>query len=318
MKQKIMTLLLSFCLVSALTACSGNAPAQEPSGSERSAAEASAQEKAEEAEEDPCKDGHTWTDATCTKPRTCSVCGKTEGEPLGHEWQEGTPNFQQAKTCTRCKETEGDPLKAEFEKKGIAVETEWDKEYIFTMPCYQDESKTTDCKLSFSNLKRVPSDDDLGLKEADGYEWLIFDANEKFDDENAIDYGFAGYAEGAMDYYDAYNVGNGDLGDMYEPGKTDIDSLSSFTVNYNGTDYPDCKLLWGNYREDGGWNEETMTCINTRPIYIRVPVGYDGIVLSHWVIGSEKDKEHEAKKDENPFLIDYMDDKCPNFRIIPK
>ena len=28
--------------------------------------------------------GHTWIDATCTAPKTCSVCNKTEGEALGH------------------------------------------------------------------------------------------------------------------------------------------------------------------------------------------------------------------------------------------
>ncbi|MBQ9859808.1 MAG: hypothetical protein IJO76_03910, partial [Clostridia bacterium] len=28
--------------------------------------------------------GHAWTDATCTAPKACSVCGATEGEALGH------------------------------------------------------------------------------------------------------------------------------------------------------------------------------------------------------------------------------------------
>ncbi|MBQ4272865.1 MAG: hypothetical protein IJB95_04365, partial [Clostridia bacterium] len=28
--------------------------------------------------------GHTWTDATCTAPKTCSVCGATEDEANGH------------------------------------------------------------------------------------------------------------------------------------------------------------------------------------------------------------------------------------------
>ena len=28
---------------------------------------------------------HEWVDATCTTPKTCSVCNKTEGEALGHE-----------------------------------------------------------------------------------------------------------------------------------------------------------------------------------------------------------------------------------------
>lgn len=27
---------------------------------------------------------HNWIDATCTTPKTCSLCGKTEGEALGH------------------------------------------------------------------------------------------------------------------------------------------------------------------------------------------------------------------------------------------
>ena len=33
-----------------------------------------------------CTGEHEWTDATCETPKTCSVCGKTEGDPLGHDW----------------------------------------------------------------------------------------------------------------------------------------------------------------------------------------------------------------------------------------
>ena len=29
---------------------------------------------------------HTWTDATCTAPKTCTACGATEGEALGHSY----------------------------------------------------------------------------------------------------------------------------------------------------------------------------------------------------------------------------------------
>ncbi len=29
---------------------------------------------------------HKWEPATCSKPRTCSVCGATEGTALGHDW----------------------------------------------------------------------------------------------------------------------------------------------------------------------------------------------------------------------------------------
>lgn len=51
---------------------------------------------------------HRWNDATCTKPRTCSICGKTEGEALGHKWSTATCTKPQ--TCSVCKETKGKAL----------------------------------------------------------------------------------------------------------------------------------------------------------------------------------------------------------------
>ncbi|MCD7821395.1 MAG: hypothetical protein LUG64_04205 [Clostridiales bacterium] len=52
--------------------------------------------------------GHTWVDATCTAPKTCSVCGETEGEALGHTWVDAT--CTEPKTCSVCGETEGEAL----------------------------------------------------------------------------------------------------------------------------------------------------------------------------------------------------------------
>ena len=37
---------------------------------------------------------HNWTDADCDTPKTCPDCGATEGEPLGHNYENGR--------CTRC------------------------------------------------------------------------------------------------------------------------------------------------------------------------------------------------------------------------
>ena len=34
--------------------------------------------------------GHTWVDATCTAPKTCSVCAATEGDVGAHNYQNGT------------------------------------------------------------------------------------------------------------------------------------------------------------------------------------------------------------------------------------
>lgn len=31
-----------------------------------------------------CCLSHEWADATCEEPKTCTKCGKTEGDALGH------------------------------------------------------------------------------------------------------------------------------------------------------------------------------------------------------------------------------------------
>ena len=55
-----------------------------------------------------CGHEHTFKEATCTEPKTCTECGATEGEPLGHTWAEAT--CTEAKTCKTCGKTEGEPL----------------------------------------------------------------------------------------------------------------------------------------------------------------------------------------------------------------
>ncbi len=52
--------------------------------------------------------GHSWVAATCTAPKTCSVCGATEGSALGHSYtSKVTPPTETASgytthTCSRC------------------------------------------------------------------------------------------------------------------------------------------------------------------------------------------------------------------------
>jgi len=52
---------------------------------------------------------HEWQEATCITPRTCAICGDTDGEPLGHQWAEATCTTP--KTCIVCGETNGSPAK---------------------------------------------------------------------------------------------------------------------------------------------------------------------------------------------------------------
>ena len=51
---------------------------------------------------------HTFSNATCTTPKKCTVCGETSGNPLGHNWSKATCTT--AKKCTVCGETSGNPL----------------------------------------------------------------------------------------------------------------------------------------------------------------------------------------------------------------
>ncbi len=47
---------------------------------------------------------HTYADATCTAPKTCTKCGATEGN-AEHSWKNATCTAP--KTCTKCSATEG-------------------------------------------------------------------------------------------------------------------------------------------------------------------------------------------------------------------
>lgn len=66
-----------------------------------------------------CGHEHTWADATCTEPKTCTECVKTEGEALGHEWREAT--CAAPKTCNLCGLTEGEALPHTWEEATCAA-----------------------------------------------------------------------------------------------------------------------------------------------------------------------------------------------------
>ena len=51
---------------------------------------------------------HIWQDATCEEPRTCALCGKTQGRARDHEWLAAT--CEAPETCDLCGETQGSAL----------------------------------------------------------------------------------------------------------------------------------------------------------------------------------------------------------------
>ena len=59
---------------------------------------------------------HSYSDATCVLPATCSGCGDIQGEALGHSPEGATCTT--AGTCSVCGETAGDPLGHSCDFKG--------------------------------------------------------------------------------------------------------------------------------------------------------------------------------------------------------
>lgn len=53
-------------------------------------------------------EAHVWTDATCLAPKTCSKCGNTMGEANAHNWVEAT--CLDPMTCADCGTTEGEAI----------------------------------------------------------------------------------------------------------------------------------------------------------------------------------------------------------------
>ena len=62
---------------------------------------------------------HSWIDATCTEPKTCALCGETEGEALGHDYS--TSNFFKTGVCSRC----GDKKLSTIAKMWVWIKTHY-------------------------------------------------------------------------------------------------------------------------------------------------------------------------------------------------
>lgn len=99
---------------------------------------------------------HEWADATCTEPKTCEICGATEGDALGHDWVDAT--CFAPKTCERCGATVGSALGHDIAKWDVVKES----------TCFEngvEEGTCARCERKISN--------DLPLKDHTEGEWKV-------------------------------------------------------------------------------------------------------------------------------------------------
>lgn len=144
-----------------------------------------------------CGHQHTWVEATCAAPKSCTECEATEGEALEHIWVEAT--CAAPKTCTECGATEGGALEHTWEEAtyvlpkicsvcnttegtSIPVCVSMRNEYHRSYEEYEyDEAgnkiKTKNFLLDKSDYEYDVNHNLIGVKSASGEEVYEYDAN---------------------------------------------------------------------------------------------------------------------------------------------
>ncbi len=191
--------------------------------------------------------GHTWVDANYQAPKTCSVCGVTEGEVL----------------------------QADFEARGWTINiTELDTEYDYITTCVNDPTYKTYGKLSLSNYRIFEGN--VNHPALEGYEWHAVSVKIRFDDNYALYVGGPGLVYVWEDYYD---MGLWDASEVY----LETENMYRHSCKVNGIEYNQCRYentesIWEmTLNPETGAEELTVTFDQ----YIRIPVGYDGAVIGY-------------------------------------
>ena len=107
---------------------------------------------------------HKWEPATCDAPKTCSVCGKTSGDPLGHKW--GEPSYEWSddlSSITASRVCANDPAHVESETVEVQVEE------LRAATC--TEAGESSFTASFENPVFAAQSRTEALPEALGHKW---------------------------------------------------------------------------------------------------------------------------------------------------
>ena len=251
-----------------------------------------------------CGHTHTWTEATCTQPKTCLEDGVTEGEPLGHDWRAAT--CTQPKTCARCGETEGAalghrPLEADYWTPslcavcgaelgpalppdfeavyGLRVNMQQGETYTLTVPCEKDADKLTAGHVKITRCEILPALENYvcgngmvwNLQGREGYEWRTAAFDIRFDDENCLNYGVAGFGWFTGDYYHMEDKAP----DAEEHQSADYGDVITGELVYKGKRYDTVTVFNGGWDQ---WDYGNNSITGHADAAFLVPAGYDGCI----------------------------------------
>ena len=246
---------------------------------------------------------HRWNGPGCTAPKTCAVCGATEGEPAGHSWTEAT--FKAPKTCTVCGITEGEPKVDFFERNGLKIEEELSCFSVTAVAAdrMDDPSKIEPLEAEYTFLSCMVTPDSVY-------------AGSRM---NTLTYRLRFYIPPFTKYM-MYDTGT--LCDRYtgtvlaeRPAGDEGYVSSTDTVHVDDTDYTvhhACRvtpLVKRQYSAETGQYTVEYEIIRR----IRVPEDYDGLVLRF--TGQKEWKPSEENGDPDPGRADPADGTGFNFRL---
>lgn len=232
----------------------------------------------------PVECRHIWADVSCETPKNCTLCGKTEGVPLGHQLTEA--NFQTPSCCTVCGKTVGQPLTPYFEENGYVCNlTELNRPYDYHTRSQADADKTVSGKLIVTDYEVFPGDDTHEALE--GYEWRRVKFHFRIPTSELSEGGTIGLY--SFDYY-------------RENGEEDNTTLSSgecvkHAVNWNGIEYDDGLLMFAYLESRNQYDNDifhTNCWFFVCESSVRVPSGYDGTIFAAFNRNSEIEQLMES------------------------
>lgn len=233
-----------------------------------------------------CGHEHSWQEASCTQPKTCTECGETEGEPLGHSPSEAT--VWEPSVCSLCGEVLGEKLAPAFEQHNIEVIDIADvpTEFFDGAPSQDPETGY----LYLEPLLMFYTGNNSRNAVVPGYlrlaDYSIIESDEEHEALEGYEWRIANFEVIFPDMYSGYQLAISDE-DFYDiEGHDDSAQGSHYTVTWQGESYDGCVRLI-NFSElpdytmpvTGGFASNLIFLSKGVTVAFRVPVGYDGSVV---------------------------------------